>query len=602
MNILGVSISHEANAALLSDNSIVAAVAEERFTRVKMDMNYPKNAIEYCLNSQRIDPSQLDYIVLVTEDDSPDTFMLNRIASFSVDDFIREQHEYFKPVLLDNKSVNYLSVFSDKLSKTHYDLSMFLDGKMSVAEVSKKYLEIRIDAIAKHLGVDKSIIKTVQHENAHVYYGYYANPIRDDAVILTAESSGEYSNGTVSICRSGQIKELSYTKENHIAHLYKFITLLLGMKPTQHEYKVMGLAPYANSKEVEKAYRAFRNLFTLDGLNIGLKEKPDDFYFWFQRKLEGCRFDGIAGALQKVTEEIIVKWIKHCCKQLNVSNVVFSGGVAQNIKACQVIGEIDEVEKIFVAPSTGDGSLSVGACYFVLDKIYEQSDMDKRLIKPIQNVYLGPEYSKEEIDAAINESNITNQFRVLNDIDNTYVCEQLIKEKVVARFSGRMEFGQRALGNRSILANPKNPRMIQKINSKIKFRDFWMPFTPTILKEFEDQYIINPKKLESPYMTLAFNTTELFQDKAPAAIHPADDTARPQILKKEQNSKYYDLLDLFKEMTGLGCVLNTSMNLHGEPMVCSPKDAIHTLSHSELDILVFDHVAIMKDKKDIGNL
>jgi len=595
MNILGISISHESNAALFMNDNIVASAAEERFTRLKMDMRYPKNAIEFCLNYGAINSSELDYVVLATEEDFPEQYIVNRIATFSVEDFVREQNEYWKPRIFENNKVDYLKVFSDKIKNDDfYDLSKFIDTNMTSEEISKEFLDIRKDAVEKHLNIDNSKIKTVKHEKAHAYYGFYANPLREKTLIITAEGFGEYSNSTVSVFEDGEIKEINHTKENHIGHLYKFITLLLGMKPTQHEYKVMGLAPYANSKEVEKASRVFADLFELDGLNIKLKERPDDFYFWFKRKLEGCRFDGIAGALQSAIENITLKWIKHCCKQLNLSNVVFSGGVAQNIKVCQLVGELDEVNKIFIAPMPGDGSLSAGACYFMLDKIYGQNNMDKSLIQPVQNVYLGPEYSKEEIDTAIRESHITKRFKIVDNIDNVYVCEQLIKEKVVARFSGRMEFGQRALGNRSILANPKNPRMIQKINSKIKFRDFWMPFTPTILKECEDQYIVNPKKLESPYMTLAFNTTKLFQEKAPATIHPADDTTRPQILIREKNPKFYDLLKRFKEKTGIGCILNTSMNLHGEPMVCSPKDAIHTFLCSDIDILVFDHVAIAK--------
>jgi len=594
MRILGISISHEANAALFVGDQIVAAAAEERFTRLKMDMAYPKNAIEFCLDFTGIDPSELDYVALSTEKDVPETFMVNRNATFSVDDFVKEQHDFFKPLLLEKRDVNYLDVFADKICETYLDLSPFLDSGMTTEEVHSKYLEIRKDAISNHLGIDKGIIKPVKHEYAHVYYGYYGSPIRDRAVILTAESSGEYSNGTVSICNNGRIRELSHTKENHIAHLYKFITLLLGMKPSQHEYKVMGLAPYANSKEVAKAYRVFKDIFTLNGLDVALKKAPGDFYFWFQQRLEGCRFDGIAGALQKVVEEIMVKWVKHCCETLNVSNVILSGGVAQNIKACQLISEQEGIENVFVGPTAGDGSLSVGVCYYLADKEYERKGLDKDSIKPIRNIYLGPEYDEKDVAAEIDEKNLSSDFEIIEGVKNEFICEQLLKDKVVARCVGRMEFGQRALGNRSILANPSNPRMIRKLNTKIKFRDFWMPFTPTILKECEDKYIINPKRIECPFMTIAFNTTEEFQERAPAAVHPADDTVRPQILEREQNPKYYDLIEMFRKKTGTGAILNTSLNLHGEPMVCSPKDAIHTLLNSGIDLLVFENVGILR--------
>ncbi|MBF0343329.1 MAG: carbamoyltransferase [Nitrospirae bacterium] len=595
MKILSISVSHEANAALAIDGQIVAAAAEERFTRLKMDMRYPKLAIDFCLKSAGIEPSQLDYVVLVTEDDDPTQYMVNRIATFSVDDFVREQHQYWKPRLLENKEVNYLSVFSDKIFENYYDMSIFMKETMSPEKRSELYLDMRKNAIIRHLDVDPFKIKTVKHERSHSYYGYYANHLRGRVLVITMEGAGEYSNSTISIFEDNNLKEISNTKENHIGHLYKFITLLLGMKPSQHEYKVMGLAPYANTKEVEKANRVFQNLFEIDGLNIRLKERPQDFYFWFLKKLEGCRFDGIAGALQKTVEDITVKMVKHCCEELDVSNVVLSGGVAQNIKACQSIGEIENVKNLCVAPTSGDGSLSIGGCYYMIDRICEQNGIEKNSIKPLESVYLGPEYSKDEIDNAISKHDLSGKYRLAKNITDDFIVEHLCQDKVIARFSGKMEFGQRALGNRSIIANPSNIKMIRKLNTKIKFRDFWMPFTPTILDSHENRYIINPKQLRSPFMTLAFNTTELFQEKAPAAIHPADDTARPQILERTHNPKYYDLIKAFEQRTGIGALLNTSMNLHGEPMVCSPDDAIHTFLNSEIDVLLFDHIAIMRD-------
>jgi carbamoyltransferase len=595
MNILGISYSHEASACIFINDCLTAAAAEERFTRLKMEMGYPKNAIRFCLEFAGIDANDLDLVVIASENDPPDQYITNRISTFSVDDFIREQNEYWKPKHFEGKDVDYLSVFSDKIKMRSYDLSIFLKEKMSLADRIKKFREIRINTIAQDLNINKSKIIHVNHEKSHAFYGLYANPVKDKTLVFTCEGWGDYSNGTVSIYENNSLKELSYTSQNRLGHLYKFITLLLGMKPSQHEYKVMGLAPYANTKEVDKAYRVFKDLFMIDGLNVGIKKSPDDFYFWFRKNLEGCRFDGIAGALQRVTEETMVEWVRHCCRKLDVSNVVISGGVSQNIKSCLLIGELDEVENIYVAPSSGDGSLSIGACYYILDCEYEKRGWDKRKIEPIRNIYLGPEYSSRHIDTAISDYGLINKYKIIDNIDNEYVVDSLLKDKVIARFSGRMEFGQRALGNRSIIANPKNPRMIKKLNTVIKFRDFWMPFTPTILAKFENDYIINPKHLQSSFMTLAFNTTEKFQDRAPAAIHPADDTARPQILKREHNASYYDLIKLFVEKTGTGAILNTSMNLHGEPMVCSPEDAIHTFLNSMIDILLFDHVLIARE-------
>jgi carbamoyltransferase len=189
----------------------------------------------------------------------------------------------------------------------------------------------------------------------------------------------------------------------------------------------------------------------------------------------------------------------------------------------------------------------------------------------------------------VERADLQSRFKILPSPSRDWIVASLISDKIIAHMKGRMEFGQRALGNRSILANPSNPMNIQKINRKIKFRDFWMPFTPTILAEREGDYLENPKKLRSPFMTMAFDSKELARRELISALHPADYTVRPQVLKKEDNPRYYDLIKSFEKKTNIGGLLNTSLNLHGEPMVCSPEDAIHTFLNSELDILLFDN-------------
>ena len=209
---------------------------------------------------------------------------------------------------------------------------------------------------------------------------------------------------------------------------------------------------------------------------------------------------------------------------------------------------------------------------------------------------MGPQYSEDDIIKAVDEYDLKSGFTIVKSPSPDWVVNSLCSDKIIARMSGRMEFGQRALGNRSILANPSNSRNIEKINRKIKFRDFWMPFTPTILAEREQDYIINPKNLKSPFMTMAFDSTELARDELIAALHPADYTVRPQILKREANPEYHKIIKLFESKTGVGGLLNTSLNLHGEPVVCSPSDAVHTFINSELDALLFDDsLAIVRD-------
>ena len=433
----------------------------------------------------------------------------------------------------------------------------------------------------------------IDHEKGHQYYALFASPekFRKNSLVLTNEGMGDKSNLTVSIVKNNILKEIFVSKKNRIGTLYKMITLLLGMKMSQHEYKVMGLAPYASEYEVMKAYNsAFKKLFKVKDFGIFVNKKPVDFYFTFKEKLKHCRFDGVAGALQKVVEEALVKWVRNCIKKTKINSVVIAGGVAQNIKSAIPISEIKELKNFYINPSSGDSTLSVGGCYYI-------SSLNKDIkLKKLDNIYLGPSYSNKHVLRAINNFLIKNKnFSTSKIKNNKNIVNYISKGKVLGRFKGRMELGQRALGNRSILADPRKPEIIKLINQKIKMRDFWMPFTPSILSEYKEKYLVNEKKLYCPYMTMAFKTTKLFQKIAPATLHPADQTTRPQILEKSLNPEYHKLIQDFGNSTGVYCLLNTSLNIHGYPMVCSPEDALFTLKNSSLDGLIIEDNLILRN-------
>jgi len=262
-----------------------------------------------------------------------------------------------------------------------------------------------------------------------------------------------------------------------------------------------------------------------------------------------------------------------------------------NVKLNLKIMEMPEVRKFFVFPSCGDESLAIGAAYYGYEQVCK--DKGKNVdIEPLGDLYKGPEYSNEYIENVLKkESGIVYSF--FDNIEEKIV-ELLTKKEIVARFAGRMEWGARALGNRSILADASNYEVVKIINEMIKQRDFWMPFAPTILKEREDDYIVNPKKVPAPYMILAFNSKEKAKKDLVAAMHPYDYTLRPQILEKEENEKYYKIIKIFEEMTGMGGILNTSFNLHGYPIVCSPEDAIHVFKNSGLKYLALENWLVKK--------
>ena len=298
-----------------------------------------------------------------------------------------------------------------------------------------------------------------------------------------------------------------------------------------------------------------------------------------------------------MVEEILSKWVRACCQKTGLSRVCFSGGVAQNIKACKVLSELDCVEDIYVCPAGGDTSISIGACYWAMWDYLHRMNLPKEVIRPLENIYLGPEFPPEEIERATQEKGLASKYSVKREVQDREIARLISEGNVIARCCGRMEFGLRALGNRSILADPRRPSIVPKINSQIKFRDFWMPFTPTILAEREGDYLVNPKHLKSPFMAMAFDSTEFARKDLVAALHPADFTARPQILERHRNPRYYDLIKAFEGITGVGGILNTSLNLHGAPIALGPREAITTFEHSELDGLLLENCLIMRPPK-----
>ena len=589
MKILAISDSHESAASVMVDGELICAAAEERFSRLKAFIGFPSGAIDFCLKYTGLKGNDFDVIVIPSKFLNYNINRFKREALFTTDDWLKEMYYYWEPKLYHGENPDYVELFKDD-PKFRYDSPYNFERilKMKGNLHDNFYLE-RVRALSEYLNVSGKKISYVTHEHAHAYYAYFGSAIRGKALIFTAEGGGEYSNGTVWQADDNmELKQISHNKENHLGHLYRYITLLLGMKPNQHEYKVMGLAPYANFKEVERSYRKLCNFFDVDGMDVIVKDKPKDLYIAVRKMLEGHRFDGIAGAVQRVTEEILCKWVSSVTKITGKNKICFSGGVAQNIKACKTISELPSAMEMMVNPAAGDGSLSIGAAYIMMSRYCNDNGIDKSIIKPIDNIYLGPEYSESEVKRAIEKADLKSKYEIVSSPSRDWVAKCLASDKIIARMSGRMEFGQRSLGNRSIIADPSNPMNIQKINRQIKFRDFWMPFTPTILAEREIDYIENSKKLKSPFMTMAFNSTELARRELVSALHPADYTVRPQLLKRESNPGYYDLIKSFESKTGIGGLLNTSLNLHGEPMVCSPEDAIHTFINSDLDVLLFD--------------
>jgi carbamoyltransferase len=372
---------------------------------------------------------------------------------------------------------------------------------------------------------------------------------------------------------------------NSICEFYTKITQYLGMKPMSHEYKIMGMAPYADERyraELLNVFRTFYRISENDSLtfiNTSGRWKWQ-FLDLFKALLFEIRFDNISGAVQDLFEEVILAWVRNAIEKTGVHDLALSGGGFMNVKLNGKILELPEVKSLFIFPSCGDESNPVGAAILsALDKGYSYKEIESLKIN-----YWGPQFTNADIKRTLDDRLPQLGFRVSyqEEIDK-FVADKLAAGQIVGRLTGRMEWGARALGNRSIVADPRSTKVIQRINKAIKMRDFWMPFAPAILKEYRKKYLSMRDDFHCPFMTMASKTTSLaFQDIA-AGLHPFDLTARPQIVDPENHPSFYQLISEYEKITGVGGLLNTSFNLHGEPVVCNPEDAIHTLLESDLD-------------------
>lgn len=588
--ILGITIGGSSTAALYENGKIVSCATEERFVKKKNYEGYPINAIEFCLNYSGVKPEEIDFIALASHRFDHDRFITHSESNRSVSDFVREMHEYSYPMFYGGVKRDYLDVFKDKIDLAQYPGNF--DGMPLEPHNRINYFkDFKKKTISKHLDYPPEKICVIEHHLAHAAYALLGSSLKfDEALVFTADGFGDYSNASLRRFQNGKFTLEYETDICNIGRLYRYITLLLGMKPTEDEYKVMGLSAYSHPRIYKEVLNILEDTLYVDGIEYKYKTRPVDHYFWFQKRFEGQRFDAIAGGLQKYVENLLITWVRNAVKKYGIYNVTFSGGVSMNIKANLEIMRIPEVSYISIPGSGGDESLAIGAIFAFLLK----SGVSPDEIETINDLYLGSSFSLKEIDRFIQENNLQAQYNITPHVTPIKVAELLAKGEVIGRFAGRMEFGQRALGNRSIIAAPSRRDTVRIINNIIKQRDFWMPFAPTILYEDCDRYLCNPKRIYSPFMTIGFETKPEAHKDLIAALHPTDFTARPQMLKKEVNPEYYDIIAQFKELTGIGGVLNTSFNLHGLPIVESLSDAFHVMNNSDMRFLLLENILLEK--------
>lgn len=567
MRIIGVNDGHNASVALSINGKIVFALSEERPKRLKNFWGFPDQSLNYIYENH-------------CKKNNIDFFGIFRSSSA---DFL----VYLWTSSSNFKKYSFLWFISQIISRFGIFVMHAIDKIIPNS--------IMINFYAKRFGVDKSKIILVNHHRAHAESAAFSLNKKNNWLIFSVDAEGDLESGTVFKLVSKNLEKLtSISRQHSLGYFYAWITEYLGMKPNQHEFKVMGLEPYVrkNTREFKRTFSKLDSLFKFNNLNYKSSIPTDGVRFkrFLRQKLVYERFDNIAAATQLTLERVVSQWVLNWIKVTGIKNIALSGGVMMNVKLVQKLSSLEEVEEFYVMPSSGDETTVLGVCNYISNKKIGS------MLSPLKDLYLGIDWSEVSLRNWLNNFVEKEEFQLIyegNGLENE-VANLLAAGEIVARFNGRDEFGARALGNRSILAHPSNPKTISTINKLIKDRDFWMPFTPSVLEEKCNLYLKNPKNLSSPYMAMTFETTDLGAELFAAATHPYDKTMRVQMVKADWNQSYYNIIASFGKKTGIYGVLNTSFNLHGEPNVFTPDDALHTVQRSGLNYLAIGNYLLKK--------
>jgi len=596
-NILGISaFYHDSAAALVTDGEITAAAQEERFSRVKHDQRFPKNAIKYVLEEGNINLQNVDYVVFFEKPFLKFERLLETYLAFAPKGF--KSFALAMPIWLREKlfQKNFL-----------FDLLRELDENFK----------------------DIKKIKFSEHHYSHAASAFFPSPF-EEAIVLTLDGVGEWATTTVAHGKGNQIKML---KEIHFPHslglLYSAFTYYIGFKVNSGEYKVMGLAPYGKpifkdlilkniidlkedgSFRLDMSYFNFATDLTMTNVKFEnlfgqpVRRREDELLTQFHMD--------IAASIQVVTEEIVIKLTNDLAQKYNLKNLCIAGGVALNCVANGKILKEKKFENIWVQPAAGDAGGSLGAAL----AYWHQELNQKRKVNlkdSMNGSYLGPKFKNSTVEKELISLNANFKKYSEDDLINI-LAKELSEEKTVGWFQGRMEFGPRALGARSILADPRSEKMQKKLNLKIKFRESFRPFAPSILIDDVNNWF--DLDSSSPYMLLVADVKKDIQipmtskqeklfgieklnvtrSQIPAVTH-VDYSSRIQTVHQETNPRYYKLIKKFKEITNCPILVNTSFNIRGEPIVCSIRDAFKCMMGTNLDILVIENYVMFRDDQD----
>ena len=593
--ILGISaFYHDSAAALLCNGTVVAAAQEERFTRKKADSSFPINAINFCLEYAGIEIGNISHVVF-----------------------------YDKPILkFDRILASYLHTAPFGIRSFIKAIPLWLREKLWTE-----------DKIKKDLNYDNDILFT-QHHQSHAASAFYPSPF-NEAAVLTVDGAGEWTATAISYGDGNKLNLLQTLDFPHsLGLLYSAFTYYCGFKVNSGEYKLMGLAPYGTPVYKEKISDNLVNI-NADGsisLNLkffdyisGLKMINRNFIKLFGMPARRAEepltqfYMDIAASIQEVTNDIIVAMARQAKKLTNSKNLCLAGGVALNCCANHVLAKSGIFENIFVQPAAGDAGGALGAALYVHYALLDNPRIPQSHDQVLQLSGLGPDFTADEIEALLIHHGLT--YKKMNEQQMyAYCANALDEQKIIGWFQGRMEFGPRALGHRSIIGDPRNADMQKKMNLKIKFRESFRPFAPAVTEDAADEYFDIPdsSKLLTRYMlttatvakkhlknTVAVDTVQnkfslLETDRSTInAVTHVDGSARVQVVREKDNPKFYKLLKAFELVSGLPMLINTSFNVRGEPIVCTPEDALYCFFASNIDILVLECFILEKQSQSV---
>ncbi len=586
MNILGIScFYHDSAACLVRDGDIVGAVQEERFTRKKHDFNFPSNAVTWCLKEAGISVKDLDLVIF-----------------------------YDKPL------VKFERILETSLAYAPSGISQFIQA-MPLWLKQKLWIP---ELIRKELSYDGKILFSSHHES-HAASAFYPSPFKE-AAFLTLDGVGEWDTASFGVGKDNNMEILETLKFPHsLGLLYSAFTYYCGFKVNSGEYKLMGLAPYGESKYTDLIFNKFIDLKEDGSFKLNMK------YFGYCNSLHmtNCKFDklfgmprrkpetkitqeymDIAASIQRVTEEIMLRMTRHIHKVTGQDRLCLAGGVALNCVGNGRILRESPFKEIWVQPASGDAGGALGAALLAWYKYLGNKRIADDKNDKQKASRLGPQYTDKDIEEFLKSSKIPYKKLLYEDIAQE-VSDLIINGNVIGWFQGKMEFGPRALGSRSIIGDARSPEMQTKMNLKIKYRESFRPFAPSVLLDNAREWFDLNK--ESPYMLLVspvkeekrnkpdhelkigFDKLKEIRSLIPAVTH-VDYSARIQTVKSKDNPIYYDMIKAFYDKTGCPVIINTSFNVRGEPLVCSPKDAFRCFMRTEMDYLVLGNFIL--DKKE----